>query len=393
MRSLLIKSVAVAALAAAFLVPAAAATSSPRVKVPILPLPKSALGSAAAALDLQFGSGIESDQEAAYEAGVSPKRIKKLGRITGARLIYGSLFLAGNGLDEFQTSVDEYKTARDAKRALPFWKKQSSFDVQSYSQLNLTASRAPLSVPRIGGGRWATLDTFSVPGTTSLYYLSEEFCDGRFVIDVTIAADSESSAKAFAKTVARAVDKRLHVALAGRLHGKAIKPPGRPQVGPPASGPDPSGMVLTTSDFPLSQLQQQGYDWLPESLSTYDVLLSPAGAFDDVFQSVSLMPNPTSAAYVAALDGAGEIAGELAFAGASFTQVTPVDMTGVGDDAQGAILEISGGGQTLNEAVVTLNAQSVADVVIADSSSTISASDVQSMAHRAATRLNAGLGG
>jgi hypothetical protein len=416
-KSLLLKSLIAAALVAAVLVPTASATSAPvnastapqansglrsaasssassrRVNVGLLPLAKSALGSPAASLELMPGSGAQSDQEAAWEAGVSPKKIKKMGRLTGYRLIYGSIFNAGNGLDELQTSVDEYKTSRDAKKALPFWKKLTLTDTTGLTQMNLVATQAAISVPRIGSRRWALLDTFSVTGVTPIYYLSEEFSDGPFVVDVVIAADSESAAKAFAKKTAGAVNKRIQRALAGHLHGKVIKGPGAPKVGPPASGPDPKTLTLTDADFPLSQVQQEGYDWLPSALSTYDVIIAPAGSFDVVFQSVSLMQSQTSAVYAAAFNGAEELAAQLYFAGAAFTQVTPVDLTTVGDGAQGAILEISGGGQTLYEAVVTLNTSSVADTVIADSSAAVSAQDVRALAQKAADRLNTGLGG
>jgi hypothetical protein len=105
------------------------------------------------------------------------------------------------------------------------------------------------------------------------------------------------------------------------------------------------------------------------------------------------MPTPASAAYRAAFTGAEEIAIDLIFAGSAYTQVTPVDVSSAGDNAQAAIVEISGFGQTLNEAVLTVNAGSVSDCVFADSTSAIKPADVQSLAQTTANRLNAGLGG
>jgi ABC-type hemin transport system substrate-binding protein len=73
--------------------------------------------------------------------------------------------------------------------------------------------------------------------------------------------------------------------------------------------------------------------------------------------------------------------------------VTPVDVSSAGDNAQAAIVEISGNGQTLNEAVVTLNTGPASDFLVADSSSSINPADVQNLAQTGANRLNSGLGG
>jgi hypothetical protein len=383
--SLLLKGLAAAALVAAVSVPAASAKSHPAVKLSIIPLQKSALGSAASSLTISLGSGTQSNQ--------GSSKLKKLGRITGYQLIYGNLLNAGSGLDVVQTSVDKYKTAADAKRALPFWKKLTLGQTDGASQLDLTADIKQISVPRIGAGRWGTVVTYSIPNNASLYYVNEEFAHGRYVLDLAIGAGSESFAKAFANKTARALDRRLALAVAGRLHGHPAKLPKPPKAGPPATGPDPSSLVLTASDLPSSTVEQQGYDWVPVALSTYDVVFQPAGPFDDLLQSVSVMPTPASAAYRAAFSGAFWIASDLIFAGPAYTQLTPVDVSSAGDNAQAVIVEILGGGQTVNEAVVTLNTGPAADFLVADSSSAIDPADVQNLAHTAANRLNAGLGG
>jgi len=380
----LLKGLAVVALVAAVVVPAASAKSPAAVKLSIIPLQKSALGSAASSLSIALGSGPQSNQG-------SPK-LKRLGRITGYQLIYGSLLNAGSGLDMVQTSVDKYKTAADAKRALPFWKKLILGQAEGLSQLDLTASVVQIPVPRIGVGRWGTVFTYSIPDNPSLYFVNEEFAVGRYVLDLAVGAGSESFAKSFANKTARALERRLVLAVAGRLHGHPAKLPKPPKAGPPPSGPDPVSMVLTQSDLPSSTVQQEGYDSVPVALSTYDVIFQPAGAFDDLFQTVSVMPTPASAAYLAAFNGADEIANELFFAGPAFTKVTPVDVSSAGDNAQAAIVEISGGGETLNEAVVTLNTGPASDFLIADSSRSIDPVDVQKLAQAAANRLNIGLG-
>lgn len=383
--SLLLKGLAVAALIAAVGVPTASATAHSRVKLPLIPLQKSALGSAASPLTISLGSGPQPNE--------GSRKLKQLGRITGYQLIYGNLLIAGSALDSVQTSVDKYKTAADAKRALSFWKKLTLTQTEGLSQLDLKATMAQTSVPRIGQGRWGTVATYSIPNNTSLYFVNEEFADGRFVLDLAIGAGSESFAKAYAKKTAHALDRRLHLAVTGRLHGRPAKLPKQPKAGPPATGPDPASLVLIPSDLPASKVEQQGYDWVPVALSTYDLALQPAGPFDDLFQTVSVMPTPASAAYRAAFTGAGWIASDIFFAGPAYTQLIPVDVSAAGDNAQAAIVEISGGGQTLNEAVVTLNTGPASDFLVADSSTAINPTDVQNLAQAAANRLNTGLGG
>lgn len=382
--SLLFKGLAVAALIAAVGVPTASAKAQARIKLPLIPLQKPELGSAASALTISLGSGPQPNE--------GSRKLKQLGRITGYQLIYGNLLIAGSGLDSVQTSVAKYKTAADAKHALSFWKKLTLAQTAGVSQLDLKATTAQTSVPRIGQGRWGTVATYSIPNNTSLYFVNEEFADGRFVLDLAIGAGSESFAKAYAKKTAHALDRRLHLAVAGRLHGRPAKLPTQPKTGPPPTGPDPASLVLTASDLPASKVQQQGYDWVPVALSTYDLALEPAGPFDDLFQTVSVMPTPASAAYRAAFTGAGWIASDLFFAGPAYTQIIPVDVSAAGDNAQAAIVEISGGGQTLNEAVVALNAGPASDFLVADSSTAINPADVQNLAQTAANRLNTGLG-
>src|SRR5207244_3569764 len=87
-------------------------------------------------------------------------------------------------------------------------------------------------------------------------------------------------------------------------------------------------------------------------------------AYNYVYQSVSLMPSANSAAYADAYQGAEAIYYSLEYhASYAYIQVTPVDLSAVGDEAQGEIVTISSDGYTRSEAVVTLHSGSVADFV------------------------------
>jgi hypothetical protein len=407
-----LKGLAVAVVVAAVLVPAAAAKSrapAPElpsllslpqsklglaaakshhsgVKLALLPLPKSKLGPAAAHLKIAFGSG----PQPSYSS-----EEKKLGRVTGYMLMYGSPFLANPGLDEVSTSVDAYKTARKAKHAVPYWKKEEfgSFFKQ-LTQLNLTATVAALPAPAIGGRHWAELVTMSVPNYGSVYLVSEELSDGKYVLDLEVAAGSQALAKSYAAAKARLLDKRLHLGLNGRLHGHPAALPEDPPDGPPATGFDPATAALEESDLPGAEIQYQGYDWFSGALSSYDVEFQPGGSFDSVEQTINVMPTTNSAGFVASFIPALAVAEFVSYGGPNETiQVTPVDVSAVGDEAQAYVLSISGPSETEEVAVVALHSGPVADIVYALETTNLSVdpADVQTLAQSAATRLDAAL--
>jgi hypothetical protein len=366
-----VKGLAVALVAAVVLVPAAAAKSHhPGLNLARVPLPKARLGAAAAGLQLNEGSGAQTDA----------------GAVSGYELDYGSLFLANPGLDEVETSVNAYKTARAARHALTKSKQQfvgSSAVFANLSRLELTVTAGLLSVPAIGHTHWAAIETFSVANEVSAYVVAVELRDGKYLLDSIAAAGSQKQAESFAAAKARALDKRLHLALKGRLHGHAVAAPKYRKPGPPAKGTDPATAVLQTSDLPGSVIDDKEYtNSFDVDLSTYEVSFHPAGSFASVDQTVSLMPSANSAAFVAAFIGAIEV-GVISSSGTG----TAVDVSAAGDDAQAEIVS----GTTINIAVVTLHSGSVADTVFAESSTTIDPTAVQTLAQAAATRLDAAL--
>jgi len=384
-RSAMLKCLAAALVVAAVLVPAAAAKShSSARKLALMPLPKSKLGSAAAGLKITFGSGPQPTYSSEQ---------RKLGRVTGYALIYGSLFLANPGLDEVETQVDEYKTARQAKHALPYWKKEYfSGAVTHLTQLNLTATVSSLSVPAVGDRHWAKMLTLSVPNYGSVYYVYEEFSDGKYVLDLGVAAGSQDLAMSYAAAKARVLDKRLHLGLSGRLHGHRVALPRLPHSGPPATGPDPKTAVLQTSDLSGSEIEYEGYGSFSGALSSYGLEFDPASSFDYVSQNVLVMPSTNGAGFVASYFGAEILAVVAAHAGPGNT-VTPVDVGAVGDEAQAATVSISDGADTAAVVVITLHSGPVADFVLAvRENGTIDASEVQTLAQAAATRLDAAVG-
>lgn len=375
MRGSLLKGLALALVVAAVLAPAAAA--KPHHAAPnlaLVPLQKAQLGAAGTGLTItRSRSGPFTNGKAA----------------AGYQLIYGSPYLANAGLDYAETSVNEYKTVRVAKRDFVTEKKLTLNLLQGFaglfSQLNVTESAVPLAVPGIRRTHWAVLETFTVAGHGSVYAVAVDFHDGKYVLESAAAAGSQSLAVSYAAARARALDKRLHLWLKGRLHARPVALPKPSKPGPPASGTDPATAVLQTSDLPGSTLIAPGYSYAEAALSSYDVSFQPGGSFDSVLQTVSLMPSASSAAFAASVKGATTVGFATGFSGGT---VTPVDVSAAGDDAQAAIVSASAS----STAVITLDSGAVADIVTAQSATTIDASAVQALAQAAATRLNAALG-
>ena len=111
----------IAAIGAAVLVPAASASSAARVKISLIPLPKSALGFSAHGLALAQDSGVISNTAAANRtADASPGTFKKLGRVSGYELDYGDAYSGAAGITDVRTTIEQYKTSADAKRGLTF---------------------------------------------------------------------------------------------------------------------------------------------------------------------------------------------------------------------------------------------------------------------------------
>jgi hypothetical protein len=125
------------------------------------------------------------------------------------------------------------------------------------------------------------------------------------------------------------------------------------------------------------------------ALSAYDLAMAPGGSFAYLAQEVLVGRNEFEVEYYAAIEAAAAVAGL-----GSAVQATPVDLGSVGDNAGGELLTIAlATGQTVYEAVVVLFRGRYLDFVVAASTSQLSATDVQSLAQAAASRLNAGLGG
>jgi hypothetical protein len=380
----------VAAFVAAILLPAASASGASQIRLALLPLPKAALGQAGHSLSLAPDSGTDSNAHSASQAAgnVTAKRLKRLGRISGYLLDFGTPFSDSPAVSEIQTEVEHYRTPAAASKALGFWRKQE-LDVRALKQFGLHVSFQKVVLPHAPRPNWAYLTSGRIHGLKPIYGVDAQMVEGAYLLDVSIAAGSPAAAKRLVPVIAQKFDRRFRLARQGRLHGKPFKL-SRPKPGPPAHGPKPSRIVLTRSDVGSpATVRHAGYvsprnAFDEYASSAYDLAMVPAGTFGDLQQEVSVAASALEVKYFAAL-----AAGAFAHSGGGGSTATPVDLSAVGDDAFGELVQITIGSNSASEAIVVLSRGRYLDFVVAAADAKLSATDVQSLAHKAAHRLDA----
>lgn len=377
---------AVAALAAAVLVPTASARRVTSVKLSLIPLPKSSLGSAARGMTLAQDSGVLPNSD------VSPG-FELLGRISGYMLDYGDAFRGGAGVTAIETDVNKYRSTRGAKRAVAF---AHTLDVVGVADLNdagLAFTGKALTRPSLGGRSFAFVWTSGIAGVDPVSIVDLQWSNGRFTLKAQVAAGTSTEAESLARKIAKRLDKRLRLALAGRLHGKPVKLPPWPKAGPPPGGPSLAALALQTSDFGgPATVNDQTYAVAPPAISEYDLDIQPAGAFDDLAQSIDWWPSVNEAAFYSRAE-VPLTAELLAALVGTAPQVTPVDVSSIGDADQAEILHFSTSSREAYFTIVVLSRGQATNLLYAFSPSSIQPSDVQNLAQLAANRLDAGLAG
>jgi hypothetical protein len=371
----------VVGLAAAVLVPVASAGGSPpRVKLALVPLPKRLLGPAAQAFGLAHSSGPVSNASAAsHTPDASTATFRKLGRIGGYALEYGNAFTGASGLTDVRTSIEEYKTAAEARKALLFWKKEDAA-LSKLDQPGFSVTNAPANVPPVGKKKhFAYLTSYSASNIAPVSGLDEQIADGRFIVDVIVTAGTPAEAEALAPKLAKKLDARLQLALAGRLHASPLKLP-KLKTGPPPGGPDLSVLALRKSDLVGQATVSKAYVADPAAISDYSVFMLPAGQFAALDQEIEWYPVANEASFFADFEHASALAGN---------GTTALDLSSLGDGAQGSVTA----GSSLGTGLVVFSSGKLAEFIFLGTRGSIDPSDVTSVAQAAASRIDAaGLG-
>jgi hypothetical protein len=383
----------VAALASAILVPAASASTAHQVKLSLVPLPKSALGAAGKSLALTHDSGVVSNASAASNSSSgTPSSFKKLGRVTGYGLTYGDPFTGGTGVTQIASGVEQYKTAADAKKGLAFWRKDDA-QITSLEQYGITVALKAVNAPKVGTSRFGYATTLSFPNVTPIVIVDEQLADGKYVLDVGAAGGSRAAAAHLASKLLRSLDQRLQLAEKGRLRSMPVKLLPPLKAGPPTGGPDLSTLALTTSDLTGTvTVGDHAYYVDSAALSAYVLDMNPAGPYRDLTQEIEWYATANEATVITELDEAFVASALTSFLGVK-PSTTAVDLSGVGDTAQGEILQFSGSAQSVYVGMVGLSRGQASDFVFFTSTSPLQASDVQSVAQAAAGHLDAGVTG
>jgi hypothetical protein len=313
---------------------------------------------------------------------VTDDAFKARGGIARYALDYGDAFRGSTGVMEIRTGVEQYKTRAAAAKGYARWQHVDS-------TLPATQPGAPakkLAAPGVGQKSFAFLFTWTAPGLNPIDKLDEQVLVGRYVLDLTVTAGSAKSAKAVAPHLLRLLNRRLQLMLAGHLSGTALTLPPAPQAEQAPGAPDLSTLILQPRDVAKkAAVALQQYVAFRPALSAYLVFMQPAGPYDQLLeQIVGWWPTATEATYVNAYVRA-LLAGE-------FGPGAPVDVSAVGDNATAFLVD---GGTNPSYVVVTLSQGQAGEFVIGETTGTgqaLQASDVQSLAQAAATRLDAGLG-
>lgn len=390
----MVKGTLTALVAAVLLVPAAAAARTATTpSLALLTLPKNAIGAAAKNLSVARDSGVVSNADAASQStgNVTPARLKTLGRITGYLLDYGSPFTDGPGIHQVQTEVEQYRSATDAAKALAFWRKDAT-DTGQLKKMGIDATSRKASVPAVGSGRWAYNQDLHIPGLPPLHGYSAQILDGVYLLDISVSAGTSSAAARIGPVIARKLDARYRLAQSGHLTGKPVALPAPLKVGPPPHGPAPSKMVLKAADF-TGKTQVRAH-YVPvkgsadrNALSAYDVQMLSNGPLSYVSQEVTCADGPKEATYIAAVTAAALTSPGTYGAKAT---ATVVDISSVGDDGHGVLIQLSVQGHKVYEAAVELRRGSYINIALAGSRTALGASDVQSFAAKVAQRFDAG---
>jgi len=376
-----VRALPLAALAALLLVPAASATRSHHVRLAVVPLPKSAIGAAAASFPVAYDSGRISNAEAAsHSPDATTKTFKKLGRLDGYALEYGNAFTGDAGVTYVRTAVDRYATAADARRALAFWKKEdaalSRLDNPSFS-----VTSVPVKLPRPASGttHFAYLTSYSASNIVPVSGIDEQIADGRYVLDVIVTAGSASVAEALAPNLAQKLVARFRLERRGRLHAAPVKLP-RQKAGPPPGGPDLSALRFRASDLVGKVTVGRGYVVDPAAISDYSVFMLPAGQFDVLDQEIEWYPVANEASFYADFANATTLARHGS---------TALDLSGIGDGAQGSVTA----GASFDTGQVFFSSGRLAEFIFVASQDAIDGKDVLNLAQVAASRIDAaGLG-
>jgi hypothetical protein len=387
---LLTKLLAAAALVCAVLASAGSAVGSrsASVELSVVPLPQSAIGSAAKPLQLsQFSGVVSNDAAANLTLDWSGWVFTKMGRVSGYMLDYGHAASGGSGITNVRTSVEQYRTSGDARVALGLLKKEDARLARHLTHGVLTVTSTRVKAPMLGKARFAYLTRYRAANIAPLATLDERILEGKYLLQAQVSAGTSVAAKTLAPKLAKKLDQRFKLALKGRLHAKPVQLPPMQTAGPPVGGPDLSLFALGPSDLGSeAKLTWAGYVvgcgcGLPsQEDSRYEVSIVRTGIpWDNPWlnHQIEWYGTANEAAFRTDRSAAHSLAHDY----------KAIDVRSVGHGAQGTTTTYPSGGSGVE---VILNVGHLAEVLwITSVDGPIQTSEVLTLAQTAANRIDA----
>lgn len=374
--------------------PAQAAAPITAHQLSLMPLPKSAIGPAAASLPLGQGSGVVTDEDAASDANgkVSELELASLGRLTGYSLSYGYTYAVTSGVEQVETSVELYRDAASASRGLAFWKRDETDLRDERGLRGFAVTLRPFSVPAVGDERVAFTGRASLAGFRPLYGTDELFRTGRLIVKVTVGAGSPGVSERLAPQLAKKMGDRVRGILGGSLRVQPVPLGSAGTPGPPPHGPALDRVAIAASDAGGGRVVSQGYeidrDFSP--VSEYRRQLQPAGRFASLEATVALMHSPQEASFLLNTVYAGITSPVFAQRfGVPGFKATIVPVSG-GDESRAVLADVGlQGGKRAFEAFVLVRVGSLLETVVVGSAASLQPSAAADLARLAASKLRA----
>ena len=211
--------VRLAAFAAGAAVFCQAAAGTNPARLALMPLPREALGPDAAGFVLARDSGVDSNADAARNAGggVTGAELARDGRITGYTLDYAVTGLSAPGaapsLLGVQTIAELYRDGAAARKGLAFWRGVTRA-LNGSTANGLTVGLVPF-VARVGDGAFAFELTYRRAGTPVLYIGDVVFRAGDLLGAVFVTARTKASLHTRTIGLARRLATRMQRVVAG----------------------------------------------------------------------------------------------------------------------------------------------------------------------------------
>lgn len=266
----------------------------------LVPLPRAAIGSAARSLPVDVGSGLVTDKRAAEDSDGfdTPLSVRRSGRVVGYFVAYGNDLKSSASVSQIESAVAEWRSVADARHA--FRRNNQQFlGLVGLSHFGVETTIAKVGGTTVGDEHAAIVLTVRLSPGSVVRCAVERVGDGRYTMDAQACGSSLAAVQHLEPLLIRRLDQRLQHALAGKLRGEPVPSPRYPKPGPPVHGPQPGALVLRPSDMPAES--RHGNYEKTGFRSHYELALSKAGPYADLYQDVYLSANSALAQYWAAL--------------------------------------------------------------------------------------------